>query len=78
MDEIKSIVYVYYENIDAILTNEKDLNKLNDMVLIGDEIALMSSKRYIEKLTNGSIYRLCFNESIDYNEFVNEVKGMIE
>ena len=38
MDEIKSQVNVIYENIDAILINETDYNKLNQMGLVGDEL----------------------------------------
>ena len=38
MDYIRSTVNVIYENIDAILINESDYNKLNQLGLIGDEL----------------------------------------
>jgi len=38
MDEIKKIVTVYYENIDAILINESDYNKLMSLGYIGNEL----------------------------------------
>ena len=36
-DGVKRNVKVYYENIDAILTDEEGFNKLNDMGLIDNE-----------------------------------------
>ena len=38
MDDIRSKVNVIYENIDAVLINESDYNKLNQLGLIGDEL----------------------------------------
>ena len=90
MDYIKSLVHVYYENIDAILIDEQDFNKLQRMGMVGDalgefkiehvfdEIAIKSAKRYVATLADGSIYRHCVKDSIDYDEFVNEVRQMIE
>ena len=90
MDHIKSLVNVYYENIDAILIDENDFNKLQRMGMIGDalgqfkiehifdEIAIKSPKRYVATLDNGERFYHCVNESIDYDSFVNEVKQMIQ
>ena len=38
MNRIRSTVNVIYENIDAIVINEEDFNKLNQFGLIGDEL----------------------------------------
>ena len=88
MDEVKRLVNVYYENVDALLINESDYNKLVDLGYIGDglgkfkvekvftEIAIKSSKRYVATLDDGSIYRHCVKETVDYDEFVREVKYM--
>ena len=40
MNKIKSIVNVYYENIDAILINESDYKKLKEAGYIGDELGM--------------------------------------
>ena len=90
MDYIKSLVHVYYENIDAILIDEHDFNKLQQMGMIGDElgqfkiehifneIAIKSPKRYVATLDDGSIYRHCVSDTVDYDDFVREVRQMIE
>ena len=90
MDEIKSIVNVYYTNIDAILINEQDYNKLKSLGYIGNElgqfkiehvfneIAIMSPKRYVAKLDDGTIFNHCVKDSVDYEQFINEVQAMIE
>ena len=61
-DEVKSLVNVYYENIDAILIDENDYNKLKRMGYIGDklgqfkiehvfnEIAIKSARKYVANL----------------------------
>ena len=90
MDEVKRLVNVYYENVDALLINESDYNKLVDLGYIGDglgkfkvekvftEIAIKSSKRYVATLENGDKYYHCVKESVDYDEFVDEVKNICE
>ena len=90
MNHIKSLVHVYYENIDAILIDEQDYMKLVDLGFIGDalgqfkiehifdEIAIKSAKRYVATLDNGERFYHCVNESIDYDEFVHDVQQMIE
>lgn len=89
IDKIKKLVNVYYENIDAILINESDYLKLNELGYIGDElgqfkiehifteIAIKSTKRYVATLDNGTKYYHCVKDTVDYNEFVNEVKALI-
>ena len=88
MDEVKRLVNVYYENVDALLINESDYNKLVDLGYIGDklgkfkvekvftEIAIKSSKRYVATLENGDKYYHCVKVGVDYDEFVREVKYM--
>jgi hypothetical protein len=85
MSKIKSLVHVYYENIDAILINESDYNKLESLGFIGNdlgqfkiehiftEIAILSKKRYMGKLINGSVFRHCVNDYVNYEDFINEV-----
>ena len=89
MNHIKSLVHVYYENIDAVLIDENDYHKLVDMGFVGDElgqfkiervfdeIAIMSPKRYVATLDNGERFYHCVSESIDYDAFVDEVKNNI-
>ena len=88
MDEVKSLVNVYYENVDAILIDENDYNKLVKLGFIGEElgkfkiekvfteIAIKSSKRYVATLENNNKYYHAVKESVDYEEFVREVKSM--
>ena len=90
MNQIKSLVTVYYENIDAVLIDEADYHKLQRMGLIGDElgqfkiehvfdeIAIKSPKRYVATLDDGSKFYHCVNESVDYDSFINDVQRMIE
>ena len=68
MDEVKKLVTVYYENVDAILISESDYNKLVELGYVGNElgkfkiehvfteIAIKSSKRYVGMLENGEKY----------------------
>lgn len=67
-NDIKRLVNVYYENVDAILINESDYQKLLGLGYIGNdlgqfkvekvftEIAIISSKRYVATLENGEKY----------------------
>ena len=83
---IKSIVPVFYENIDAILTNEEGYNKLNEMGLIGEsmgkfkldkifkEIAVISDRRYVATTINNERVFHCIN-NISYDEVVRIAKN---
>ena len=90
MDEVKSLVNVYYENIDAILIDENDYNKLLKLGYIGEElgkfkiehvfneIAVKTARKYVATLDDGTIFYHCVKDSVNYDDFVNEVKQMIE
>ena len=79
-NHIKSIIPVYYENIDAILTNEEGYNKLNEMGLIGEsmglfkldkvfkEIAIISNRSYVATTINNERVYHCTKK--DYDEVV--------
>ena len=41
------------------------------------EIAIKSSRQYVSTLDNGTNYYHCVKDSIDYNEFISEVKSLI-
>ena len=43
---------------------------------IFSEIAIKSSRQYVSTLDDGSKYYHCVKDSINYNEFVNEVKAL--
>ena len=89
MNEIKSLVTVYYENVDAILINENDYNKLIKLGYIGKElgqfkiehvfieIAIKSAKKYVGTLDNGNKFFHCVKGNISYNEFINSVKQLL-
>ena len=82
---IKSIVPVFYENIDAILTNEQGYKKLNELNLIGDDIgefkldkiftefAAISDRRYVATTIDGNIIYHCIN-NLSYEEVVRIAK----
>ena len=80
-NHIKSLIPIYYENIDAILTNEEGYNTLIKMGLIGNdmgefkvdkvfkEIAIISSRSYVATtIDNEKIYH-CTKK--DYDQVVN-------
>ena len=84
-NHIKSIIPVYYENIDAILTNEEGYNKLIKMGLIGNdmgkfkldkvfkEIAIISSRSYVATtIDNERIYH-CTKKP--YDQVVKLARG---
>ena len=89
MDEVKSLVNVYYENIDAILIDENDYNKLLKLGYIGEElgkfkiehvfneIAIKTPRKYVAKFDNGVKFYHCVMDTVNYDSFVNEVKQMI-
>jgi hypothetical protein len=81
---IKAKVNPIYENIDAILINENDFNKLASEGYIGNklgqfkiehiftEIAILTKKCYVATLINGERYFHCVKD--DYDEFVQRVQ----
>ena len=87
MNEIRKICKIYYENIDAILIDENDYNKLVALGYIGNElgkfkiehifteIAIKSSRKFVATLEDGAKLIHCPKKDIDYNEFVNDVKN---
>ena len=85
-NHIKSLIPIYYENIDAVLTNEEGFNKLNEMRLIGEnmgefkvdkvfkEFAAISSRSYVATtIDNERIYH-CTNK--DYDQVIKLAKGL--
>lgn len=86
ISEIKKIVNIYYENIDAFLINENDYKKLLNLGYIGEnigqfkiehiftEIAIKSSKTYVATLDNGEKFFHCIKH-YDYDDFVLDVKS---
>ena len=87
MNEIRKICKIYYENIDAILIDENDYNKLVKLNYVGNElgkfkiehifteIAITSSRKFVATLEDGNKLIHCPKKDIDYNEFVKEVKN---
>ena len=87
INEIRKICRIYYENIDAILIDENDYNKLVGLGYVGDklgmfkiehiftEIAISSGRKFVATLEDGSKLIHCPKKDIDYDEFVNEVKN---
>ena len=90
MDEIKKLVNVLYENIDAILITESDFEKLKKHGYVGDElgkfkiekifseIAIKNQRQYVATLESGEKYYHCVKDSVDYDLFVNEVKDLVK
>ena len=89
LQHVMSLVNVYYINVDAILTDEEGYKKLNSMGYIGnnlrqfkiektfDEIAIISSRRYVATLTDGSkVNHLCKN--LEYDDVVRIAKDSIK
>ena len=89
MNEIRQLCKIYYENIDAVLIDEDDYNKLIGLGYIGNElgkfkiehifkeIAIMSGRKFVATLDDGTKLIHCPKKNIDYNEFVNDVKNNI-
>ena len=87
MEEIRKLCTIYYENIDAILIDEDDYNKLVGLGLVGNElgkfkiehifteIAIMSSRKFVATLDNGEHLIHCPKKDIDYNAFIETVKN---
>lgn len=88
ISEIKKIVNIYYENIDALLINENDYKKLLNLGYIGEnigqfkiehiftEIAIKSSKTYVATLLSGEKFLHCL-KTYNYDDFVLDVKSKI-
>ena len=89
MNEIKSIVKVYYQNVDAILITESDYDKLVRLVYVGSdlgqfkiehvftEFALKKNRQYVATLEDGERFYHCVKKDIDYEQFVDHVKSLI-
>ena len=87
MAEIRKLCNIYYENIDAILIDENDYNKLVNLGYVGNElgkfkiehifneIAISSSRKFVATLSDGSKLIHCPKKNIDYDVFINEVKN---
>lgn len=93
MEEISRIVKVYYFNIDSVLIDESDYNKLINLGMVSDklgdfkiehiftEIAIKSQKQFVATTESGEKIFHCI-KGVDYNSFVNDEKknvfGLIE
>ena len=86
MNNIKNIVNVLYQNVDAILISESDYFKLVELGYIGDklgqfkieyifsEIAIKSKKKYMGILAEtGEVFYHCVKKEVKYEEFVREL-----
>ena len=68
MDKVRGLVNVLYENIDAILINEEDYNKLNELGYIGKNLGQWKVEKVFSKIDIRSPKRYT---GIDY--FTGEV-----
>ena len=87
MNEIKNICKIYYENIDAILIDEEDYNKLVSLGYVGNElgkfkiehifteIAISSSRKFVATLEDGTRFIHCPKKDTNYDEFIENVKN---
>ena len=87
MEEIRKLCKIYYENIDAILIDEEDYNKLVSLGYVGNElgkfkiehifteIAISSSRKFVATLEDGTHFIHCPKKDTDYNEFIENVKN---
>ena len=82
-DQIKKSIKVYYENVDAILTDEEGYHVLLDQNMISDtimgkfkidkiftEFAAISSKRYVATTIEGDQIFHCI-KNMDYDEVIS-------
>ena len=77
---VEQVKHVYYYNVDALLIDEEDFNKLDSLGYIGDnlgqfkiehifkEIAIKSKRQYMAVLDNGEIFNHQV-KNIDYEKF---------
>ena len=87
MDNVKSIVDVLYQNVDAILIRESDYNKLMKLGYIGNklgqfkiehiftEIAIMTKKKYMAILDNGEVYHHCVKKDVAFEDLRSELQA---
>lgn len=88
VNEIKSLVTVIYQNIDAFLISESDFNKLKALGYIGSslgqfkvehiftEIYIKSSKQYIGKLDNNQyFFHTSPNTKINLQSYSNPIEA---
>ena len=87
LNEIREICNIFYENIDAVLIDENDYNKLVELGYVGNglgmfkiehifkEIAILSSRKFVATLEDGNKFIHCPKKDIDYNEFVDNIKN---
>ena len=87
MDNVKSIVNVLYQNVDAILINEADYNKLMELGYIGSElgqfkiehifteIAIMTKKKYMAILDTGEVYHHCVKKDVSFEDLRSELQA---
>ena len=88
-DSVKTLVPVFYENIDAILTNEEGYETLNSLGLISpdelgkfkvdkifSEIAIKSNRLYVATTIDGEKVYHVSKKDVNYDVFVNNVKSM--
>ena len=85
MEKLEKIVDIKFRNIDAILVNENDYKKLCELGYVGlelgqfkiekvfSEIAILSPKRRMGILEDGSLYKCPKDSEIDYESFKREV-----
>ncbi len=90
INEVKQVVNVLYENIDAILVTEEDYHKLLELGYIGNklgqfkiehiftEIAIKSQRVYVATLDSGEKYYHCVKRETDYDSFVDAVRKITE
>ena len=68
MNKIRTIVKIYYENVDAILINEADYNKLKQLGYIGEDLGkfkiehIFTSFKYI---SGRKWYAICDDGSVE-------------
>ena len=84
-NHIKSIIPVYYENVDAILTNEQGYETLISNGLVGSEmgqfkldkvfkeIAIVSDRVYVATTVDGEVIHHCTKKN--YDEIVKIARG---
>ena len=77
--------HVYYHNVDALLIDEEGYKKVVDAGLIGDElgkfkiehifdeIAIMSKRKYVATLDDGTKFFHNGNKATDYEWFKQRV-----
>ena len=88
MNSVASIVkHIYYYNIDAILIDEDDYNRVVAAGLVGNdlgmfkiehvftEIAIKSARNYVATLEDGTKFYHTGNKTVDYDEYVSTIRS---